>query len=94
MADFYPTGNVRLFYRSVGSRTDIIPTANVTQPDFSVLSGFELLNLNNGLYCFEHVFTKEGSYLIVFYENGLMTTIQHLEIKRNRNATGNGLINL
>lgn len=94
MADFYPPGNVRLFYRSVGSKVDVIPTAGITGPDFSVIPGIELRPLGGGVFCFEWNFVKDGSYLVTFYENGFVTTIHHLEIHREKKqANGDKLIN-
>ena len=94
VADFYSPGIVKLFYRTAGGRTDVNPTACVTRPDFSILSGPEPRDIGDGTYCFEFCFSVEGSYLVRFYENEVMTTLQHLEIRRNKWPSGNKLINL
>jgi len=83
-----------LFYRTVGGRVDVNPTARVTWPDMSVHDADDPRRLDDGLFCLELRFVKEGTYLVTFHENGLLTTIQHLEIRRDgRRATGDKLIN-
>lgn len=95
MADFYPTGTVRLYYRSRGGRSDANPTARITGPGLQVSDEINLGSMDDGIYWFEHKFTKRGSYLVVFYENSVMTTMQHLEIGNGiRRTSGDGLINI
>ena len=82
MAEIYPPGNVRLFYRSSGFKSGVHVVADVLSSDLSVDSGFVLTEISNGMYYFDYLFPV-GYFAVMFYEGGIPMTTQNFLIKKD-----------
>jgi len=82
MAEVYPPGNVRLFYRSAGFKSGVHVVADVLSSDLSVDSGLVLTEIGNGMYYFDYVFLV-GYFSVMFYEAGIPMTTQNFLIKKD-----------
>lgn len=70
MAERYPSGENRIFYRSIGFREGIVVTMDIISPSLSWNEGILLTEVGKGLYFLDFDFYEDGTYGAVVYENG------------------------
>lgn len=88
MAENYPVGKNRIFYKATAFRENLVVTVDVLDPQFNKYCGIQLVEVDGmgGLYYFDFTF-EIGTYLMVFYECGQKTVSQVY------NALGGGSCN-
>lgn len=82
MAEIYPPGRTRLFYRSSGFTPGLSVTANVLSSSLVWINGLLLYEVGDGIYYLDVEFSL-GTYSITFFENGEPVTTQNFLIKSN-----------
>lgn len=90
MAERYPPGHHRLFYRATAFQTGLTVSAKMLGPDDVWSDEFELEDVGNGLYRFEFYFKQEGTWVGLFYENGEKKVSQNFLVMRERPKSQNG----
>jgi len=88
MAEIYPPGNVRLFYRSAGFKSGVHVVADVLSSDLSVDPGLVLTEIGNGMYCFDDRFLV-GYFSEMCDEAGIPMTTQYFVIKNDSSGIFN-----
>lgn len=75
MAEIYPLGENTIFYRTATNPEPEEVTADLLDPDLNNHVSIELTKVRDsdgyivpGLYSFKPIFSKEGTYVAVFYE--------------------------
>ncbi len=82
MAEIYKRGIVRVIYKSSGFTTGLVVNADILLPNLSWIFGVEFSEVGNGIYYADIKFNT-GLHSIVFYENGVKTTVQVYDIRRS-----------
>lgn len=89
MAEIYPLGQNRIFYRTSPLSNPVEVTADLLDPDLNnhvhiVLE--KVVDLDEsiipGLYYFEPFFSLEGTYIAIFYEDGVEKTSQAFSTRK------------
>lgn len=69
MAEIYPIGQNRIFYRSQGFTPGLNISVEMLDPELEMGSRDDLDETEHpGLYYFDYVFLLEGTYIGIFYE--------------------------
>ena len=70
MAEIYPLGKNRLFYKTSSKSLPDEVTADLIDSELNKLPNLLLKSVENvpGLYYFEPFFSKEGTYIVIYYE--------------------------
>jgi len=88
MAEIYPLGKNRIFYRPQGFIVGLLLTVDMINPRLKLDNQnsnndkLELIEFGDGLYYFDYLFSLEGTYIGTFYENGVKKTSQAFSTKR------------
>jgi len=85
MAEIYPLGKNRLFYKSASNINTGKLTVHLVDPDLIYTEvAIELIKVEGvlGLYYFEATFSKEGTYIAIFYEDGREKISQAFSTRR------------
>ena len=82
MAEIYPLGENRIFYRTQGFIEDLFIAVTMTDPDLITAFTIFLTEFDGGLYYFDYTFLKSGTYIGVFYEDGVKRTSQAFSTRR------------
>jgi hypothetical protein len=96
VADYKGRGPQQIFYKSSGFKSTEV-MADVRLPDITWERNLKLEPVEQGIFSLTYNFTQFGNYLLVYRENGLRSTIQHVIVDRPTNGgcpQGNHLINL
>lgn len=100
MAEIYPPGVNRIFYRAKSFKEGLNVSADILDPDLNNHVSIPLIEINGvkGLYYLDYNF-REGSYILYFYENGVETWSQAYSIRKEsskgfRASPGNNVINI
>ncbi len=92
MAEQYPPGVNRIFYKSTGFIEGLTVSVDILYPDMNDDDGIILIEVGGGLYYFDYDFPSIGVYAAVFYEDGVKRCPQVYNIRRESGATGGGLV--
>lgn len=93
MAEIYPLGKNRIFYRPQGFVEGLIVTVDMIDPRLKLNNQNDnddmimLIEFGEGLYYFDYSFSLEGTYIGIFYENGKKRTSQAFSTRRIPAAT-------
>jgi len=70
VAEIYPLGKNRLFYKTSSKYLPDEVTADLIDSELNKLTNLLLKSVENvpGLYYFEPFFSKEGTYIVIYYE--------------------------
>jgi len=85
MAELYPIGEQRIFYRATSDSDDLIVSAVIFDPSlvFSYsLTGTDFCKLKDRIYSTLFTFDVEGIWIAIFYENGVETATQAYNTKK------------
>ena len=84
MAEIYPLGQNRIFYRPRRFVTGLEITVEIIDPGLKNHDEIPVEELEEtpGLYSFVYDFTKEGTYIGIFYEGGEKVTSQAFSTRR------------
>lgn len=82
MAEIYPLGKNRIFYRPQGFVEGLTVTVDMIDPDLQDDDGVELTEFRAGLYYFDYYFSIEGTYIGIFYEDGKKRTSQAFSTRK------------
>lgn len=82
MAERYPPGRHRIFYRSTSFQEGMSVSMKMLNPDDVWSEEVELDDVGNGLYKFEFLFNREGTWIGLFYENGVKRVSQNFLVMR------------
>lgn len=105
MAEIYPLGKNRIFYRTRTLPVPGVVIVNLIDPNLKNDISIELIGVEivSGLFYFEAIFSLEGTYIAIFYEDGKEKIAQSFstrklpavveEIGRFRSFRGNNVIN-
>ena len=92
MAEEYPLGQNRIFYRSTSFREGLQIIVDLLCPNLDNHKGIELVELGEGIYYFDFDFTHEGVWVGVFFEDSVKRTSQNFRIKRKISYLRGGFI--
>lgn len=98
MAEIYPPGKNRIFYRATSFKIGLEVKADIICPELcsdGVVILTEVTGVK-GLYYFDYVF-KVGPYIIYFYENGVERWSQAYSIRKDSKGfrtPGDNVINV
>jgi hypothetical protein len=98
MAEIYPPGKNRIFYRATSFKIGLTVTADIIDPDLCSDCSIALTEVVDvkGLYYFDYTF-RVGPYIVYFYENGVETWSQAYSIRKDskgfRASPGSNVIN-
>jgi len=84
MAERYPPGHHRIFYRSTSFQEGLDVTAKLLSPDDVWNDEVTLEDVGNGLYKLEVWFDKEGTWVGLFFEDGVKKVTQNFLVMRER----------
>jgi hypothetical protein len=84
MAERYPPGRHRIFYRSTSFQEGLIVTVRMLNPDDVWLDEVTLEDMGSGLYRLGIQFDKEGTWVGLFSENGMKKLTQNFLVMRER----------
>ena len=84
MAEIYPLGKNRIFYRTRTLPVPGIVTVNIIDPNLNNDISTELIGVDivSGLFYFEATFSMEGTYVAIFYEDGKEKTAQAFSTRK------------
>lgn len=71
MPELFKKGTERLVYKAKGFKTGQTITAHIWDPTFTKSALLTLTEIEKGLYYLDFNFTQEGTYIGLFYENGI-----------------------
>jgi len=103
VAEQYPPGVNRIFYKSTGFKEGLEIQVDILYPNMGNDAGIFLTEVGGGLYYFDYNFPAVGIYAAVFWENGIKRGAQVYNIKGDFEGTvtvvrggdrGPGVINL
>lgn len=83
MPEFFRTGPQRILYKSRGFRSGLTVTAVLWNPELNKTSPLSLEELSIGLYYLDYDFPDEGTYIGLFYENGLAQIAQAFRVDKS-----------
>jgi hypothetical protein len=89
MAEDYPPGLSRLWYRSSGFKEGQIVTADFRDPHLKKYLGLNFVEAGDGLYYLDYQFRTLGIHIAIIYENGIKVTSQNFRIIRSGRSRGN-----
>jgi hypothetical protein len=89
MAEDYPLGTSKLWYRSTRFKEGLVVTADFRGPDLIKYSGLSFEEAREGLYYLDYTFQTSGIHIVIIYENGIKVTSQNFRITRNGRPRGN-----
>jgi predicted DNA-binding antitoxin AbrB/MazE fold protein len=75
----YKIGVNRVLYKSVDLRSGVNVTVKILSPDL-VWNEWILKDVNEGIYYLDYDFTKEGKYVVKFYENGVFSCVGFYDV--------------
>jgi hypothetical protein len=94
MAERYPPGRHRIFYRSTAFQSGINVTVQMLRPDGVWDTEVALDDVGNGLYRLDILFNKEGTWVGLFFEDGSKKVTQNFLVKRERSKNlGRNVVN-
>ena len=70
MAERYPLGVGRIFYRAKVFATGRTVTMDILNPSLKWMEGIKLMEIGEGLYYIDFNFAMKGTYMAIFYEGG------------------------
>ena len=83
MAELYPTGEQRIFYRATSDSVDLIVTAVMFDPSLNFSYSLDNFHrLQDRIFSALFNFNIEGIWIAVFYENGIEKATQAYNTKK------------
>jgi len=94
MAERYPPGRHRIFYRSTSFQSGLDVTVIMLGPDDVWTDEVPLEDVGNGLYRLDYLFNREGTWVGLFSEDGVKKVTQNFLVLRERPKNlGNNVVN-
>lgn len=95
MAERYPPGRHKIYYRSTGFQEGVTVTAELLSPSGEWLEEVTLDDMGKGLYQMVVNFTQAGTWVGLFSEDGMRKLSQNFFVCRERTTfPGHNLLNL
>lgn len=82
MAEHYPPGLQRLWYRATGFNEGMVVKGDFKGPGGIQHTGLTFTEDSGGLYFLDYDFPVVGSYVVVISENGVKKTSQNFLIEK------------
>ena len=95
MAERYPPGPVRLWYRATGFAEGVNVVGDFRGPGGIRDMGLTFTEDSDGMYYLEYNFTMAGSYALMMFEDGVKKTSQNFLIEKlpSGGLRGSNLLN-
>lgn len=84
MAEEYPVGKNRIFYRATAFKEGLDVKVNLLCPNLDNHKDIDLIEFEEGIYYFDYDFRQEGVWVGVFFENGDKKTSQNFRIRKDK----------
>jgi len=95
MAERYPPGRHKIYYRSTAFQEGLMVTGELMRPDGVWLDEVTLEDAGKGLYRFEVNFTQSGTWVGLFSEDGVRKLSQNFFVCREKvKPVGRNILNM